>query len=312
MAYREPDEDSLEREALGALDDAASAVGAEPEIDAPVVPLGPKKRGRKPGSPKVPGSGRIKGKPTKAQTQAELRGKLWTYADEVFDFHLSILRGEPQRVSGPTGKVIWSRPTLQQRMESASYLGHKMVPDLKSAEIASMNLNASLPISTEDEAELRKALADYCAGQFGVAAPVVDAELPKLSAPHEAANEDRWGGFATQAREGVGNLDSYGSFPDTPSQNIDTPDSDTPDSKIISITDAAQIRRWDSERAALSKPNGSANSRTFPNGFRWVKRYDAAISKHVYDLFDAGGSHCGVRRDEARASQWCENEGSIL
>jgi hypothetical protein len=82
-----------------------------------------------------------------------------------------------------------------------------------------------------------------------------------------------------------------------------------PGSVVTSVTDIEEIRRFDREHAAPK--DSSTDSKTFPTGFSWRKRYDAAISKDVWDLYNPAGDHCGVRRTQERADQWCENEGSI-
>jgi hypothetical protein len=91
-------------------EDELNREGEAVEVLPPETPPAKRPRGRPKGIPKSPLSGRIKGKPTKRQTQEELRGKLWSVADEVFEFHLSVMRGELQQVAGPTGNKFGLGP----------------------------------------------------------------------------------------------------------------------------------------------------------------------------------------------------------
>jgi hypothetical protein len=269
----EIDEDSLDRESPEAVETP------EPQI----IRTG--KRGRPKGYPKSPLSGRIKGRPTKRQTQEELRGKLWSVADEVFEFHLSVMRGELQKVAGPTGKQMWSPPTMAQRIESAQYLGHKMVPDLKSSEVLQANINAAADLTDAGANDIRKAIADAMGIPYGTNEP--QPLLIEASAGENAAD-------VIPAA-------------DAPEKIIDPSDGST----VISVTDLEQIKRWDRELAALeAKPSSNPNSKTFPNGFSWQKHYDEATRRDVYNLFNAQGQPCGVRRSEERADAWCLGEGS--
>jgi hypothetical protein len=258
-------EDELDREAVEAE--------TSPNLETPPAK---RPRGRPKGLGKVPGSGRIKGKPTKRQTQEELRGKLWSVADEVFEFHLSVMRGELQKVSGPTGKQMWAPPTLAQRMESAQYLGHKMVPDLKSSEVLQANINASANLDGATRDDITKAILDAIGARHTEPTPLLI----------EAGHGD----------------------------NAETADDSTPESDdngITHFTDVEQIKRWDAERPAPSQ--GSSNtgkSKTFPNGYGWEKRFDEARRMDIYDLYNSGGQLCGHRRSQERADAWCESEGS--
>lgn len=97
-----------------------------------------------------------------------------------------------------------------------------------------------------------------------------------------------------------------------------------PDEKgIVSVTDTEQIKRWDAERAAYEqrstekksvdpeKPNGPETSKTFENGFSWMRRRDKAIGKDVFDLYNPAGQLCGTRQAVERAEKWCEQAGSL-
>jgi hypothetical protein len=95
---------------------------------------------------------------------------------------------------------------------------------------------------------------------------------------------------------------------DTPTTSSD---SDTPNCEIVSITDPAEIRRWDKERTILAQSAVNADSKTFANNFSWRKRYDGNTRTYVWDLYDSAGTLSGHRRSQERADRWCENAGVV-
>ncbi len=93
-----------------------------------------KKPGRKPGSPRVPGSGRQRGTPN-AVTR-DVRELIIAHYRPI-EFLGRVLLGQRIRVGPLAGvdKPIFIYPSLQQRMDAAKILAAKSVPDLRSAEL---------------------------------------------------------------------------------------------------------------------------------------------------------------------------------
>jgi hypothetical protein len=77
---------------------------------------------------------------------------------------------------------------------------------------------------------------------------------------------------------------------------------------VTSITDIEQIRKFDAQFAAAA-PAGPQRDREFSNGFAWQRTTDD-VGREVFVLFNPAGDNCGIRRDEARATKWCELEGA--
>jgi hypothetical protein len=153
-------------------------------------------------------------------------------------------------------------------------------------------------------------------------APPVAADAPEANSEQlkralfdfVISQERPLGGIANNGGGG-GNRDSLSngsSFEDgTPSDTSSEILNSVDGGSVISITDPAQIRKWDAERAAGDVPTVRANTKTFSTGFSWRKRYDEAIRRDVYDIFDSAGSHCGTRQSRERADRWCEQEGKV-
>jgi len=89
------------------------------------------------------------------------------------------------------------------------------------------------------------------------------------------------------------------------------PVTDPSDGGVIAhITDRDEIEKFIAKQAK-PQPADDENERRFPTGFSWRRVWDHATSKHQFHLFNPAGQHCGIRRDEARATKWCCDEGVI-
>jgi hypothetical protein len=162
-------------------------------------------------------------------------------------------------------------------MESAQYLGHKMVPDLKSSEVLQANINASANLDGATRDDVTKAILE------AVGARHTNEPQPLLI---EAGHGDN-------------------------AETVDTSTPEPDDNGITHITDIEQIKKWDAVVNASSQGSSSnSNSKVFPNGFSWRKNFDPNTNQPVFDLYDASGQHCGVRRTEERATKWAEGEGA--
>jgi hypothetical protein len=81
---------------------------------------------------------------------------------------------------------------------------------------------------------------------------------------------------------------------------------------IVHITDPEQIKAWDAEQRAKPKAKSDPNTKTYPNGFSWQRRYDENTRVNVFDLYNSAGLLCGHRRSQERADAWCLGEGTSL
>jgi hypothetical protein len=90
----------------------------------------PRKRGRPKGLSKT--GGRQKG--VKNWTGDEMRNALLDKSDAV-EVLADICAGRELLCSGPTGKEIWRRPTLPERLQAAQTILRKILPDLAATEL---------------------------------------------------------------------------------------------------------------------------------------------------------------------------------
>jgi len=100
-------------------DDARDEATAAPET------VGPPKRRR--GRPK--GTPKTGGRPAKPRTATELRSHIITELNKA-EHLIQIARGEEMRLSGPTGKPMLGRPTVDQQLKAWELLLKKALPDL--------------------------------------------------------------------------------------------------------------------------------------------------------------------------------------
>lgn len=106
-----------------------------------------RKRGRKPGSPKVPGSGRKKPGPNPFGREGrEYLAKNSGYLDLL----VRILNGKAVRLAGPTGKQAWHYPDWDDRKWALAQVLPRMIPTLASQEITG---DADNPLSINDNRE---------------------------------------------------------------------------------------------------------------------------------------------------------------
>ena len=116
----------------------------------------PKRRGRKPGSPKVPGSGRKPG--TRNLVSSELRLMILNRG-RPFELLADVSRGLKVRVgpqAGP-GEPEYIYPTLEQRIEAAKILAKKLLPDMASHELSGPE-GSPVTVSMDDD-ELARRIA---------------------------------------------------------------------------------------------------------------------------------------------------------
>jgi hypothetical protein len=92
-----------------------------------------------------------------------------------------------------------------------------------------------------------------------------------------------------------------------PSPKPPKPEAD--ENGIISVTDPAEIAKFDAEIASKSSITSDSHSKTIPNGFSWQRTYDAMTQRDIWNLYDPSGRHSGVRRTQEKADAWCELEG---
>jgi hypothetical protein len=103
-----------------------------PEIDDGIGSLSapPRKRGRPKGLSKT--GGRQKG--VKNWTSDEMRNVLLEKSDAI-EVLSDVCAGKQLLVSGPTGKEMWRRPTLPERLQAAQTILRKILPDLAATEL---------------------------------------------------------------------------------------------------------------------------------------------------------------------------------
>jgi len=89
-----------------------------------------RKRGRPKGCVKT--GGRKKG--VKNWTSDEMREALLGRSDAI-EVLSDVCAGKQLLVSGPTGKEMWRRPTLPERLQAAQTILRKILPDLAVTEL---------------------------------------------------------------------------------------------------------------------------------------------------------------------------------
>ena len=112
------------------------------------APAEPKKRGRRPGMPKVPGSGRkpggVNNTPPKETIAAILaRGEVFT---GVFEHLAAIASGRPVDLIGPTGKRTRGPAPIRERVAAAGVILAKLIPNQQSSTV---EVNAKTEIKQE-------------------------------------------------------------------------------------------------------------------------------------------------------------------
>jgi len=88
--------------------------------------------GRPKGLGKVPGSGRVKGQPTRLGKEA--RAYLAEHGGALENI-VKIAKGKRVRIAGPTGKALWHTPTPAEVVEANYWIAARLVPSMSSQEI---------------------------------------------------------------------------------------------------------------------------------------------------------------------------------
>jgi hypothetical protein len=105
------------------------------------------------GTPNVPGSGRKKG--TVNWTSQEVRERLLPAATQKI---MAIIEGEPMLCSGPTGKQIRRRPTLDQQLKAAELAYRKCLADLQSTTLQGPGETPLIPREEHSPRDLARAV----------------------------------------------------------------------------------------------------------------------------------------------------------
>lgn len=108
---------------------------------------GTKKRGKKKGTPKTPGSGRKKG--TRNKVTSQTRERIEKGADPV-GFLISLAKGNRQSAAATPDapRRTWVIPTLQHRIDAMNVLLNRTMPVIKPVELTGANAG---PIVTKGE-----------------------------------------------------------------------------------------------------------------------------------------------------------------
>lgn len=147
---------------------------AKRSIEAEGEPAPKRRRGAPKGRPKPPGSGRKAS--VKNWTATEVRNEILPAAAKLA---LSILNGEPQLTSGPTGKDRWMRPTIDHKIKAMENSLKKVLPDLSATAVT--GLGEQVPGQTVDNSpDGRRKLARVILGHLSAAelAPEPEEEPP--------------------------------------------------------------------------------------------------------------------------------------
>ena len=137
-------------EAVAVSDEAPAAPKARRKRSSTAPDDEARRPGRRPGSPKVPGSGRKKGTPN-AVTR-DLR-ELIARRGRPLELLADVCRGVKIRVgpqAGP-GDATYEYPCLQMRVEAAKILAKKLLPDLSAQELGGIPDGEPIAIATTTE-----------------------------------------------------------------------------------------------------------------------------------------------------------------
>jgi len=190
MSAKSQQNEALKGDPAPAETDAKQAASAAPEATEPPK----RRRGRPPGSPKVPGSGR----PPRPKTPAELRNHIIAELDKIEPL-LEIAQRRQIRLSGPTGKSYLGYASVDQQLAAWRLLLAKALPDLAATQLdANVAATIEAPVSSRDMA---RAVLDILK-----TAHIEDAgELPVLDAKQQfngVANERAVGNGAAGDADG--------------------------------------------------------------------------------------------------------------
>lgn len=111
---------------------APAGTVAAPGNGADGEPVLNRKPGRPKGSPKVPGSGRRKGKPNALGRAAR---EYLAAESGYLDMIARVCAGKAVRMSGPTGKKSWYHPDWADRKWAVELVSSKCIPTMSAAEV---------------------------------------------------------------------------------------------------------------------------------------------------------------------------------
>ena len=171
-------DDDVNEDNIGVTDAGTLSEGTAIDLDPPRREIN--RGGRPKGYPKSGGR-------TAPIRNAAIQAKIAKHWDELIDFNLRVMRGEPMMTTGPTGKRYKTYPSLSQRQQASTILFN--LSGGPGDQIGDQG--SPKPDVAPNEAELRRAMLEYVGRHAPQSSPppVIDPIASPLADPTDAGSE---------------------------------------------------------------------------------------------------------------------------